>query len=335
MERIGCFFLTARSISDLAARVRAAEELGYEIAGFPHIAGRDALTTVAVVGERTERIGLATGIVPAYTRTPVALAQEAGTIAESTNGRFLLGIGSGHKALVESWHGQQFHHPVEAMRDYLTIVRTLLRDGSVSYNGAQFSGHFGFLGFTPPPVPILVGALGPRMLQLAGELADGVVLWMSSPRHVREVVLPNLAIGAARAGRDPSELEVFACLFAAPGPDRASARDAIRRQLLPYMALPFYRDMLAASGFSDDLVRYDAGIADQNLPAALSALSDAMIDEIATTGSPDDVAHTLQAFVDAGATVPGVGPVGGYEGYENTAVSLRMLKDAFATARRA
>ncbi len=329
MSRIGCFFMTARSITDLEARVLAAEELGYEACGFPHIAGRDAITTVASIAPKTSRIKLATGIVPIYTRTPVTLAQEAGVIAETTGGRFMLGIGTGHASLVESWHGTPFRKPLTAMRDYLTILRASLRDAQVGHDGEIFSSHFGFLGFRPDPnLPILVGALGPKMLQLAGELADGVVLWLSSPQHIRDVVMPNLAIGAARSGRDVSELEVFPCLFAAPGPDRASARDAIRRQLFAYVQLPFYRDMLIASGFGADIDAFNEGIVAQDLPMALEGLSDAMIDQIAATGSLEEVAATLDGFRRAGCTVPGVGVVGGYEGYPGAIESLAAIKEA-------
>jgi F420-dependent oxidoreductase-like protein len=331
MNRMGCFFTTARTYSDLEARVRKAEELGYEIAGFPSIAGRDALATIALIGARTTRIRLATGIVPIWTRTPVALAQEAGVVHEATGGRFMLGVGVGHAPLIESWHGTPFRRPVTAMREYLTILREAFRDASVAYDGEVFSAHFGFLGFRPSPeIPILVGALGPKMLQLAGEMADGVVLWLSSPRHIREIVMPNLAIGAARAGRDVAGMQVFACLFAAPGSDRASARDAVRRQLFVYLQLPFYRDMLIASGFADDIAVFDAGVAAQDLPQALAGLSDAMIDEIAATGGTEEVAETLDGFVRAGCTMPGVGVVGGYEGYEGSERSLAALLDAGA-----
>lgn len=331
MERIGCFFMTARTLGDLEARVLKAEELGYEACGFPHIAGRDAMATLAAIAPRTSRITLATGIVPIWTRTPVTLAQEAGVIAEASGGRFMVGIGTGHAPLVESWHGTSFRRPVTAMRDYLTILRALLRDGQVSHTGEVFSSSFGFMGFSPPrDVKVLVGALGPTMLQTAGELADGIVLWMSSPTHIRDVVMPNLAIGAARAGRDVADLEVFACLFAAPGPDRASARDAIRRQLFAYMQLPFYRNTMIASGYAADVEAFDAGVVAQDLPMALAGLSDGMIDDIAATGSLDEVALTLDAFRTAGCTVPGVGVVGGYEGYENTARSLELLRDAGA-----
>src|SRR6266576_877814 len=331
MDRIGCFFLTARTFGDIESRILAAEELGFEACGLPGIAGRDALATIALVAPKTSRIKLATGIVPIWTRTPVALAQEAGVVYEATGGRFLLGVGVGHEVLVEGWHGQSFRKPVEAMRDYLTILRSCFRDGSVDYQGEVFRAGFGFLGFRPDPsIPILVGALGPKMLQLAGELADGVVLWMSSPRHVEEIVMPNLRIGAERAGRDVSELEVFACLFAAPGPDRASARDAVRRQLLPYLQLPFYRNMLVASGFEADCDAFDEGMKTQDLPQALAGISDAMVDEIAATGSLEEVAQTLDSFVRAGCTMPVVGVAGGYEGYEGAETALASLHRASA-----
>jgi alkanesulfonate monooxygenase SsuD/methylene tetrahydromethanopterin reductase-like flavin-dependent oxidoreductase (luciferase family) len=242
----------------------------------------------------------------------------------------MLGIGVGHKPLIESWHGTTFRKPIEAMRDYLTILRRVFRDAQVAHDGEMYSAHFGFLGFHPPDVPILVGALGPKMIQLAGELADGVVLWMSSPHHIRDIVMPNLRIGAERAGRSVADLHVLPCLFAAPGPDRGSARDAVRRQMFAYVQLPFYRNMLIASGFGADIEAFDTGVAAQDLPAALAGLSDAMIDEIAATGSLEDVASTLHGFTSSGATMPGVGIVGGYEGYEGPEGSLSSLVEAGA-----
>jgi len=333
MDRIGCFFMTARTFGDLEAKILHAETLGYEAVGLPQIAGRDAMTTLALVAPKTSRITLATGIVPIWTRTPVTLAQEAGVLNEATAGRFWLGVGVGHEPLVTSWHGQDFRKPLTAMRDYLTILRASFRDAQVAHDGEMYRAHFGFLGFRPiAEQKILVGALGPKMCELAGEMADGIVLWMSSPRHIREVVMPHLAIGAARAGRDVSDLEVLPCLFAAPGSDRASARDAVRRQMFAYLQLPFYRNMLIDSGFADDIAAFDEGVAAQDLPRSLAGLSDAMIDEMAATGSFDDIAATLRAFRDAGATMPGVGALGGYEGYEGSIRSLELLREADTVA---
>ena len=142
--------------------------------------------------------------------------------------------------------------------------------------------------------------------------------------------MPNLAEGARAAGRDVADLEVFPCLFAAPGPDRAAGRDAVRRQLFPYLGLPFYRNMLVVSGFDADLARFDEGLAAQDLPLALAGISDAMVDEIAATGSLEEVAQALDAFVRAGCTMPVVGVAGGYEGYEGAAAALASLRRASA-----
>lgn len=330
MERLACFFMTARSIEDLEERILLSERLGYDTVGLPQIAARDPLVTLAAIAPKTSRIRVGTGVIPIWTRTPVALAQEAAVMQEVSKGRFLLGLGVGHQELVESWHGTRFHHPVQAMRDYVTILKTVIAKGMVGHNGEVFSASFSFMGYQPPNVPILIGALGPKMIQLAGEIADGVVLWLSSPRHVREVVMPNLEIGARRGGRDLSQLEILACVFAAPGPNRQSARDAIRLQLFPYLQLPHYRAVIKMSGFEEDLRRFDQALAEGHMPQALSGLSDELMDQISATGSIDEVAETLDAFVDAGCTMPGVGVVGRYDGYEGSEWALTTLREAAA-----
>lgn len=330
MDRLACFFLTARSIEDLEKRVLHAERLGYDTVGLPQIAARDAMTSLAAIAPKTSRIRLGTGIVPIWTRSPISLAQEASVLQEITDGRFILGIGVGHRILIESWHGTDFHKPLEAMRDYITILRSALRTGGADHQGSVFRSSFSFMGYQPSDVPILIAALGPKMAQLAGELADGVILWLSSPHHIREVVIPNLRIGAERAGRSIEEMEIFGCLFAAPGPDRVSSRNAIRQQLLTYMQLPFYRSVMEASGFDDDLRKFDEKMKEGLIPDALAALSDDLIDDIAATGSPDEIARTLEGFVEAGCTMPGVGAVGRYEGYQGAEWALETLSQAAA-----
>jgi probable F420-dependent oxidoreductase len=328
MDRLACFFMTARSLDDLDRRIKIAEDLGYHTAGLPQIAARDALVTIASIGRSTDKIRLGTGVIPIWTRTPVALAQESAVVQEATHGRFILGIGVGHPDLIGSWHGTTFRKPLEAMRDYLTILRSALRTGGVDHKGSMFKSTFSFMGYQPSDVPIYIAALSPKMLQLAGELADGVILWMSTPHHVENVVLPNLRIGAERAGRDVSELEIFGCLFAAPGPDRASARNAVRQQLFMYLQLPFYRPALVESGFGPDLEAFDEGMRKGLMDQGLAGLSDRMIDQVSATGSPEQVAETLDKFVEAGCTLPAIGITGRYEGYQGAEQSLAQLREA-------
>lgn len=330
MDRLACFFLNARSVFDLQKRILMAESLGFDTAGLPQIAARDPMTTLAAVAPNTSRIRLGTGIVPIWTRTPVALAQEAAVVQEVSGGRFMIGVGVGHRMLVESWHGTEFKKPLVAMREYLTILRSLFSEGYVNFEGEIFQASFGFLGYQPPSVPIYVAALGPKMAQLAGELADGVILWLSSPRHIKEVVIPNLEIGARRAGRSVADIEIFGCLFAAPTESRGPGRDAIRQQLLTYLQLPFYRAVMEASGFREDLQAFDSKLKEGLVPDALKALSDGLIDEIAASGTPEQIAETFQRFVDAGCTMPGVGVVGGYEGYPGTEAALASVATAGA-----
>lgn len=328
MDRLGCFFVTARSIDDLEKRILMAEQLDYAAAGLPQIAARDAMITLAAIARKTERIRLGTGIIPIWTRTPVALAQEAAVLQELLEGRFILGIGVGHPDLIRSWHGREFKNPLNAMRDYLTILRSAFRTGSVDYKGSEFQASFSFMGYQPTDVPIHMAALSPKMLQLAGEMADGVILWMSAPKHIREVVIPNVRIGAERAGRDLSDIEIYGSLFAAPGPDRASARNAIRQQLFMYLQLPFYRTAIVAAGFQSDLDAFDEGMRKGLMDEGLAGLSDELIDQLGATGSPEEVAETLDAFVDAGCTLPAIGVVGRYEGYQGAEWALSSLRQA-------
>ena len=330
MDKLACFFMTARSYDDLEKRIVIAEDLGYEAVGLPQIAARDAMVTLAPIARTTSKIRLGTGVVPIWTRTPITLAQEAAVLQELSGGRFVLGVGVGHRELVEAWHGIAFKQPLEAMRDYLTILKQALGDNMVNHQGPVFRSTFSFMGYQPSHVPILVGALGPKMLQLAGELADGIVLWLSSPQHIKEVVLPNLRVGLEKAGKDLDGFEIFACTFAAPGDDRGAARDAVRMQLLTYLQLPHYRAVAESSGFAGDLKAFDQKLATGDVPGALQGLSDGFIDQIAVTGSTEEMAETIGKFVEAGCTMPGVGIAGRYEGFQGTEWALSSLKEAAA-----
>src|SRR4051795_9237449 len=124
---VGTFIGVGRSLDQAAERAGRAESLGYHSAYVTHIAGRDSLTVLAAYACRTERIGLGTGVLPIYSRTPVATAQTAATIDELSGGRMVLGIGVSHQVTVEGWYGQKLEMPVEAMREYVGIVRAILR----------------------------------------------------------------------------------------------------------------------------------------------------------------------------------------------------------------
>ncbi len=304
---VGCFVSTGRSLDDAVARVRLAESLGYDAVYVTHINGRDALTVLTVYATQTERIRLGTGVVPIYTRTPATMAQEAATIADLSGGRLTLGLGVSHRPVVEGWHGQTIGKPVTEMREYVAIVRAILR-GETPPAGERWRTGFRLGGIGPfPELPVYVAGLSPNMLKLAGEVADGVILWLCNPDYVREVVVPAVREGRERAGRPLAGFDIVAAVPSALTDDRDGAYAAMRRDLIPYFGLPFYRAMLERSGFAADIARYDAAAGD--LAAMSAAISDEFLGALTAVGDEAGVRAGVQRYIDAGATSPCVGPI--------------------------
>ena len=166
-------------------RVELAERLGYESAYITHIAGRDSATALMAYAARSERIMLGTGVMPIYSRTPVATAQSFATLDEFSGGRAIIGLGVSHRPVVEAWYGQSIDKPLREMREYVGVVRAILR-GEDPPQGERFASAFHFMGYEPrPDIPIYLAGLSPGMLRLAGEIADGVVLWLCNPEYIR------------------------------------------------------------------------------------------------------------------------------------------------------
>ena len=222
---IGSFVSVGRSLSDAVARVRLAEELGYDAAYVTHIAARDSLTVLANYAAATSRIHLGTGVVPIYTRTPATMAMTAATLHEQSGGRLRLGLGVSHRAVVEGWHGQTIDKPVAEMREYVGILRAILA-GEPPPAGEKWQTSFALSGIGPyPDLPIYVAALSPAMLRLAGEVADGVMLWLCNPEYIREVVMPEVSAGREGAGKTLEGFEVVAAVPSALVDDPRPALD--------------------------------------------------------------------------------------------------------------
>jgi len=303
----GCFISTGRSLDQAIERVRLAESLGYHSAFTTHIAGRESLTVLTAYALATERIRVGTGVVPLYTRTPATMAQTAATIDELSDGRFTLGLGVSHRLIVESWHGQAIDHPVDEMREYVAIVRAILR-GEDPPSGDKWRSAFHLSGLDPgPELPIFIAALSPAMLQLAGEMGDGVMLWLCNPNYIRDVVLPALTTGRERAGKTLDGFEIVAAVPGALTDDPAGAYDAIRSELLTYFGLPFYRAMLERSGYGADIAAYDAAQGDVTKMRA--AISDEFLHALTAIGDEDEVQGGIDRYRASGVTLPCIGPI--------------------------
>ena len=206
---------------DIVADVVAAEADGFRSAWTVHFSrGVDALGVLAVAGTQTSQIDLGVGIVPTYPRHPLALAQQAATAQAFCGGRLTLGVGVSHRPVIEDLHGLAYQQPAAHMRDYLSVLVPLLREGSVRYRGAFYEVDGGFTVPGTSPVAVLVGALSPLMVQAAGELADGVVTWLAGPRTLGEDIIPRLHRAAENRAAENGAAENGAAL---PGTVRPQA----------------------------------------------------------------------------------------------------------------
>jgi len=289
---LGCFVSVGRELDTAVERVQLAESLGYETAYVTHIAARDPFTVLTAYAGATDRIRLGTGVTPIYARTPVATAQTAATIDEYSGGRMVLGLGVSHRPVVEGWYSQQIDKPVREMREYLSTVRAIFR-GEDPPPGDKWPTGFHFMGYgARADLPIYVAGLSPAMLRLAGELADGVILWLCEPTYIQEVVVPEVTKGREKAGKPFDGFDVVAAVPSAVTDDPDAAREVMRNDLVPYFSLPFYRAMIERSGFEPDIEK-----------------ADAFIDTLAAIGTVDEANAVIDRYFEAGATSPCVGPI--------------------------
>lgn len=312
MPRLAAMVTPGASLQQASLRASVAEDLGYELVLTNHIADHDGLVSLAAYGETTSTVRLGTGVYPAFLQTALSLGHQAATLDALLEGRLVLGLGTSHRPVIEGWHGLDFpEDPVNAMREIVEALRSLFREGGADVDGEHVRiGGFRFNRFEPnPDIPIYLAALGPKMLRLAGEVADGVVLWLCDPGYIAEEVVPGIAEGAERAGRDPAEIEIVPAVTVSVTDDAAPAFDKMRRMLVTYLSLPFYRNMLARAGFQEDLDRFDAGIEAGDVDQARSGISEDLIRSLAGLGTAEEVGRTLDRYREAGATLPAIGPL--------------------------
>jgi len=304
---VGCFVSTGRSLDAAVERVKLAEQLGYESVYLTHISGREPFIVLTAYARATQRIRLGTGVTPIYTRTPANMAQTAATLDELSGGRLNLGIGVSHRPVVEGWYGQTIDKPVREMREYVGIVRAIL-GGSEPPPGVKWRTGFRLAGLDPrPDLPVYVAALSPAMLRAAGAIADGVILWLCNPEYIERVVVPEVTTGRERAGKTLEGFDIVAAVPAAATPDPQTAWSAMRRDLLPYFGLPFYRAMLERSGYGEDIEAYDAAGGDAE--AMQAAISERFLRALTAAGDEAGVREGVERYRAAGATSPCVGPI--------------------------
>lgn len=230
----------------LTAEARRAEQEGFASVWLANINAFDALTVLTVIGLNTERIALGTAVVPTFPRHPFAMAQQAMSVQAATGNRLSLGIGLSHKIVIENMLGLSWAKPYSHMREYLAVLTALIRKGKVEHRGAEYSVSTMLRATGAQPCPVLIAALAPKMLALAGQVADGTVTWMAGPKTIRDHVAPAIRGAAEEAGRPSPRIVVS--LPIAVEDDVTAARAAAAKRYAVYGTLPSYRAMLDREG---------------------------------------------------------------------------------------
>ncbi len=307
--KVAAYVIPRDDLGRAVALSRAAEELGYDSVWVTHGLGRDGFLVLAAYAQATRRVGLGTGVVPIYPRHPVAMAQAAATLAEVSGGRLRLGIGVSHRASMTDALGLDMARPLDVMREYVTVLRDALA-GRARFQGRHYRAAWEAAFRPPPPPPLLLAGLSAPMLELAGELADGVVLWLCAPDYIRDVARPALARGRAKAGRPLEGFEIAAAVPAAVTDDPRRVTATFRDELVRYLGLPYYRAMLRASGFAEALAAFDR---DRARGAAGDAVPPALAEALSAVGDAGAVRASVAAYRAAGVTLPIVRPIGSPE----------------------
>jgi F420-dependent oxidoreductase-like protein len=244
----------------------------------------DSLMALAVAASRTERITIGTSIVPTYPRHPFVMTSEALAIEDLTPGRLRLGVGGSHRPMIEGMFGLPMGKPLTHLREYVTILRALLWEGSADFAGEYYAVKESLpAGVEPPKTPLPIAALRPSAWRLAGEISDGAISWLNPIDYIVEIAKPALEEGAANAGR--SRPPVIGHVPVAISTDRAAARAAFRARFPVYGQLPFYAEMFAVAGYQVD----EEG-----------RMPDALVDDLLVSGTADEVRTRLEAIQQRG-----------------------------------
>jgi F420-dependent oxidoreductase-like protein len=279
-------------LDEMVIRFRAVADLGFSSVWLPQSAGFDALTVLAVAGSQVPRVELGTSVIPTYPRHPVALAAQALTVNAAVDGRLLLGLGLSHRASIEGTYGLSYDKPAGHMREYLAALIPLLEERQVDVAGPTITARMQLTTPGAAAPTVLLAALQPRMLELAGGVAGGTITWCTGPITLESQIVPLISAAAEKAGR-PSPRVVVA-LPTIVTDDEADGRVKADEQLAGYGNIPVYRAVLdreGAAGPADVSIVGD----EQSVTAQLGRLADiGATDFVAIpTGTDDDRRRTL------------------------------------------
>lgn len=324
-KRIAITLPAGPNITDTIARLQWAEENGIPDAWFSDSGAPDTLTQIAAVGHHTRNIRIGVAVTPVYTRSPSVLAASANVISQVIPGRFILGLGSSSQTIMGQWNGIPLDKPLTRVKETAQLVRQMLKGEKTDFQGETVSSR----GYrqTPAenPPPIYIGALRPKMIEMAAEIGDGVIfnLW---PQGALPKMMEALKRGAQNAGKNWRDVEVVNRAMVLCTDDKALGREIFRAAFGPYYATPVYNKFLAWAGYEEAATKIAEGWAEKNREKTAGALTDALIDEIAIIGTEGEIRSRIQADADGGVHTHIIAPMAA------TAADLERTYNAFTAA---
>lgn len=290
-----------RTVSENIELATLAERAGWQGFWVAEATSGDAVATAAAVAARLESSRVGTAILPMQTRNPLLLAMAATSIGQVAPGGFVLGLGTSTPLIIEDWHATPWgSSPLQLTRECVALVRRFLAGERVTTDAGRWRYRRAQLAARPPArIPVYLAALNDRMLELAGEIADGVVLnfvTMADVAHAKR----RVAAGAARVGRDLADFELMVFFRATVTDDYEAVRERYQRELFTYVMAPVYQRMFAREGFGDACQEIQALWRGRERQRALDSIPPALIRERTLIGTATEIRGRLQGYADAG-----------------------------------
>lgn len=311
MERLGLTIpLEGLPVSETVVPIaRLAESLGYTDLWTAEVSGTDGLTPLAAAAVATERLRFGTAILPVFTRPPALMAMGAASVQAISEGRFVLGIGTSSSIIVGNWMGEEFSRPLTRIRETVAFLRDAFEGKKMDTQAHGFSvSGFRLTADGGVKVPIYIAGLGPKMLRLAGQIADGVILFLFTPDGVKWA-LDQVRAGAEEAGRDPSEIDVVARIPVAVDEDDEFLRFMLRRLTTNYAIVDVYNASLTRQGFGDPAESITKLWQSGERDGAAAAVTDEMLESLYLFGGAEDVSAGIDRFREAGIKTPVLFPL--------------------------
>ncbi|HXU90276.1 MAG TPA: LLM class F420-dependent oxidoreductase [Methylomirabilota bacterium] len=305
--RLGFVLASAAALppDDFVAIVKETEARGYHTAWTGEVSGWDAFTVMTMIASHSTRLHVASAVVPVQTRSPVVLGMSAAALAHFAPGRVALGLGLSSRIIVEQWHGLGFSPSLAQIREAVQIIRLVVAGERVNFEG-KFYRLKNFRLTTPPPSPpprVVLAALGPEMLELAGEIADGVVLNWIPPEAV-PASIRHLEAGARRAGRTLDGFEIAAFIRTCVTDDVAAAHATLARDITGYTIVDVYASFFRTAGFAEEVDAVNAAWKAGDRAAAVRHVSSRVLDGLGVVGPETVCRERIDAFARAGLTMP-------------------------------